>query len=68
MFNPAGIFFRHFRVNSCGDKLLSKKAVLFINLFSNLSANIGQMEKMIFVHCEKAAIFQSIDCHAYTWL
>ncbi len=59
MFYPAGIYLCSFRINTCCDKLFRKEAMTFINLFGHLAAHIGQMEKVIFIHCEKAAILQS---------
>ena len=67
MFDPAGIPFRHFRVNACGDKLLGKETMSLIDFFGDLSAHIGKVEKVILVHCKKAAVFQSTDRYAYTW-
>ena len=58
MFNPAGVSLRSPRVNDCGDKLLGKEAVSLEDFFGNLAAYIGQMEKVIFVHSEKAAVPQ----------
>ena len=63
MFYPAGIYFCSFRINTCCDKLFRKEAMTFINLFGNLAAYIGQMEKVIFIHCEKSAVFQGVDRH-----
>ncbi len=54
VFNPAGIGLRSLGVNACCDKLLGKKAMALIDFFGNLAAHIGQMEKVIFVHCEKS--------------
>lgn len=51
-------------VNACGDKLLGKEAVSLVDFFGNLAAYIGQMEKMIFVHSEKAAVPQGSHCIA----
>ena len=56
VFNPAGVGLRSFGVNACGDKLLGKEAVSLVDFFGNLASYIGQMEKMIFVHSEKAAV------------
>src|SRR5699024_7330289 len=53
VFNPASIGLSSPRVNACGDKLLGKKAVTLVDFFGNLAAHIGQMKKVIFVHCEK---------------
>ena len=68
VFNTAGIGLRSFGVNACGDKLLGKKAMALIDFFGNLAAYIGQMEKVIFVHCEKAAIPQRSHCMAHAGL
>ena len=54
MFNPAGIGLRNPGVNACGDKLLGKEAMALIDFFGHLAAYIGQMEKVIFVHCKKS--------------
>ena len=57
VFNPAGVGLRSFWVNACGDdKLLGKKAMALVDFFGNLAAQIGQMEKVIFVHCKKVAV------------
>lgn len=66
MFNPAGIGFRNFRCDTCRYKSLCKKAMPFINSFSDLPPNIGQVKQVIFVHCEKATIFQGSDRHTNT--
>ena len=68
VFNPAGVGLRSFGVNACGNKLLGKETVAFIGSFSHLAAHIGQMEKVIFVHCEKAAIPQGSHCMAHAGL
>ena len=68
VFNPAGVGLRSFGVNACGDKLLGKKAMALVDFFSNLAAHIGQMEKVIFVHCEKAAVPQGSYRMAHAWL
>ena len=65
VFNPAGVSLRNPGVNACGDKLLGKEAVSLIDFFGNLAAYIGQMEKMIFVHSEKAAVPQGSHCIAH---
>src|SRR5699024_5928425 len=58
VFNPAGVGLRSFGINTCGNKLFSKEAVTLIDLFGNLAAYIGQMEKVISVHRKKAAVPQ----------
>ena len=68
VFNPAGVGLRSLGVNACGDKLLSKEAVTFIDFFSHLAAHIGQMEKVIFVHHKKAAVPQGSHCMAHAGL
>ena len=68
VFNTAGIGLRSFGVNACGDKLLGKEAVTLVDFFGNFPANIGQMEKMIFVHCEKAAVPQGSHRMAHAGL
>ena len=68
MFNPAGIGLRSFGVNACGDKLLGKKTMALIDFFGNLAAHIGQMEKVIFIHCKKAAVSQGSHCMAHAGL
>jgi len=68
VFNPAGVSLRSPGVNACGDKLLGKEAVSLEDFFGNLAAYIGQMEKVIFVHCEKAAIPQGSHCMAHAGL
>ena len=45
-----------------------KKAMALIDFFGNLAAYISQMEKVIFVHCEKAAVPQGSHCMAHAWL
>lgn len=56
VFHPAGIVFRSLGINACGDELVAEETVPLINFLSNFAAHIGQMEKVIFIHCEKAAI------------
>src|SRR5699024_3524185 len=68
VFNPAGIGLRSPGVNACGDKLLGKEAMALIDFFGNLAAYIGQMEKVIFVHCKKAAVPQGSHRMAHAWL
>ena len=65
VFNPAGVGLRSPGVNACGDKLLGKEAVSLEDFFGNLAAYIGQMEKVIFVHSEKAAVPQGSHCMAH---
>ena len=65
VFNPAGVGLRSFRVNTRCDKLLSEKAMALVDFFGNLAAYIGQMEKVIFVHSEKAAVPQGSHCIAH---
>ena len=45
MFNPAGIGFRNFRCDTCRYKSLCKKAMPFINSFSDLGQLIYFFEK-----------------------
>ena len=52
------------RINARSDKLLGKKAMALVDFFGNLTANIGQVEKVIFVHYKKAAVLQ--DRHGMT--
>ena len=59
VFNPAGVSLRSLGVNSCGDKLLGKEAVSLEDFFGNLAAYIGQVEKVILVHCEKTTVLQN---------
>ena len=54
--------------NACCDKLLSKEAMALIDFFGNLAAYIGQMEKVILVHCEKATVLQGSHRMAHTGL
>ena len=65
VFNTTGVSLRSFWVNACGDKLLGKEAVSLIDFFGNLAAYIGQMEKVVFVHSEKAAVPQGSHCMAH---
>ena len=65
VFNPAGVSLRSPGVNACGDKLLGKEAVSLEDFFGNLAAYIGQMEKVIFVHSEKAAVPQGSRCMSH---
>ena len=55
VFNTAGIGLRCLGINACCNKLLGKETMTIIDFFGNLAAHIGQVEKVIFVHCEKAA-------------
>lgn len=68
VFHPAGIVFRSLEINACGHKLLGKKTMFFINFLGNCPAYIGQVEKVVFIHFNKATITQ--DCHrmAHAWL
>ena len=68
VFNTTGIGLRSFGVNACGDKLLGKEAVTLVDFFGNFPANIGQMEKVIFVHHKKAAVPQGSHCMAHAGL
>ena len=68
VFNTTGVGLRSFRVNACGDKLLGKEAVTLVDFFGNFPANIGQMEKVIFVHHKKAAVPQGSHCMAHAGL
>lgn len=65
VFNPAGVSLRSPGINACGDKLLGKKAMALIDFFGYLAAHIGQMEKVIFVHSEKAAVPQGSRCMSH---
>ena len=68
VFNTTGIGLRSFWVNACGDKLLGKEAVTLVDFFGYLAVHIGQMEKVIFVHREKAAVPQGSHCMAHAGL
>ena len=59
VFNPAGVGLRSFGVNACGDKLLGKEAVTLVDFFGNFPACLGQMQKIIAVYCQKAALLQN---------
>ncbi len=63
-----GVLFRRYRVYAGLDQPVSKEEVLFEDLLRHFPANIGQMEKMIFVHCEKAAVPQGSHCMAHAGL
>ena len=58
VFNQAGFVFGDFRVYARSDQLHRKKLVPLVNFLSNFATHIGQMEKVIFIHCEKAAVSQ----------
>lgn len=68
VFHPAGISLRRLGVNACGDEPVAEEAVPLVNFLGNFTAYIGQMEKVIFVHCEKAAVPQSRHGMAHAWL
>ena len=68
VFKPAGVGLHSLGVNACGDKLLGKEAVAFIDFFSHLAAHIGQLEKVILVHREKTAVPQGSHCMAHAGL
>ena len=68
VFNPTGIGLRSFGVNACGDKLLGKEAVTLVDFFGNFPANIGQMEKVIFVHHKKTTVPQGSHRMAHAGL
>ena len=68
MLHPAGISLRSFGINTRTNKLLGKETVTFVDFFGNLAAHIGQMEKVIFVHREKAAVPQGSHRMAHAGL
>ena len=51
--------------NQLDNPLKIAETVAFIGSFSHLAAHIGQTEKVIFVHCEKAAVPQGSHCMAH---
>ena len=59
VFHPTGVGLRCLGVNACGDKLLCKETVALIDGFGNFPAYISQVEKIIFIHREKAAVIIS---------
>ena len=62
VFHPTGIVFRSLGINACSDELVAKETVPLVNFLSNFAAHIGQMEKAIFIHCEKAATPDPAGC------
>lgn len=66
--NPAGVPFRRFRVYADFNQSVGKEAVLFVDLLRYFPAHIGRMEKVIFVHREKAAVPQGSHCMAHAGL
>ena len=64
----AGVSLCSLRVNDCGDKPLCKEKMTLIDGFSNFQAYIGQLKKVILVHCEKAAVPQGSHCMAHAGL
>ena len=65
VFNPAGVGLRSFRVNARCDKLLSEKAMALVDFFGNCPAYIGQVQELVAVHREKAAVSQGSHCMAH---
>jgi hypothetical protein len=59
VFNPAGVGLRSFGINACGDKLLHKKQMAFIDFLGNLPTYDGQMKEPIIIHGQKTSIFQN---------
>lgn len=68
MLHPAGVRLRNFRVNACGDKLLSKEAMALVDFFGNCPAYIGQVQEIVAAHREKATVPQGCYCMAHTGL
>ena len=68
VFNQAGFVFGDFRVYARSDQLHRKKLVPLVNFLSNFATHIGQMEKVIFIHCEKAAVSQGSHRMAHAGL
>ena len=62
VFNPAGVGLRSFRFNARCDKLLSEKAMALVDFFGNCPAYIGQVQEIVAVHREKAAVSQGSHC------
>ena len=63
--DPAGVGLRSFGVNACGNKLLSEKAMALVDFFGNCPAYIGQVQEIVAVHREKAAVSQGSHCMAH---
>ena len=59
MFYPASVLLRRFSVYASSHKLLRKELIAFIDFLCHFPAYIGQVEKSILVHCQKAAIPQN---------
>ena len=68
VFNQAGFVFGDFRVYARSDQLHRKKLVPLVNFLSNFATHIGQMEKVIFIHCEKATVPQGSHRMAHAGL
>ena len=66
MFYPASIQFRRFLIDTGSDKLICKKLVSFIDFLCDLPAYICQIEKTIFIHCQKSSVPQDTYCMADT--
>ena len=49
-----GVLFRRYRVYAGLDQPVGKEAVLFVDLLRHFPAHIGQMQKIVAVHCQEA--------------
>ena len=56
MFHATSIHFCSLWINSNGYKLISKKAMAFVNFFGHIPAKVGQVYIMVFVCCQKATL------------
>ncbi len=59
VFHPASLLFRRFLIDASSYKLFRKELVSLIDFFSNFLACLGQMQKIIAVYCQKAALLQN---------
>ena len=58
MLNPASIPFRRFGVYAGFNQPVGKEAMLFVGGLGNLTAKVGQVQEVILVHEQKAALSQ----------
>ena len=57
VFHPTGISLSCFLIHAGLYEHFREKALLLISALGHLAAHIGQVEKVILVHCEKTAVF-----------
>ena len=66
MLNPAGIPLGSNRIDASCHKHLCKKAMLFVGILGNLTAEIRQVQEVISIHEQETALFQCSHRMAHT--